>query len=661
MTVYEAPGVYYQTVDAGGLPVTPLRTDIAGFVGIAERGPLDTPVPVESWRQFASWFGEFSPVGFLGYAVRAFFENGGRRCWVVRVASPSAAHASALLSSSVPVWRLRASSPGGWGNAVTFSLRERNLTQVVSSSSDPAGTFSVVASTSGFVRGSHVRVKQGAVAVWKVVSDVDPILGRLYWVHPKAESRLVYDSPLVGLDLALPLVIQTVEYAISVNEAGQLIRFYDRLSLIPESTAYGPSVLADVAPLIDPSSGLSAPKAPEPIVLEELRPDTTVLVGLVANPSLTVPLTGGADGLASLAVYDFVGEPVAMDDGPVAVAFKRRGLRALEEISEIGLLAIPDAQIRPIELNPLSPPTPCVPDPCIKNPPPLPVAPLAPVPDMPPLFGKTELFQIQSEMVLQCETKRYRFALLDPPYEASQGDMAGIREAMDWRARFDTRFAALYFPWVKVLDPLRDVTGTTRLLPPSGHVAGVVAGTDLDIGVHKAPANRLVEWALDSGFEMNDEQHGVLNTAGVNAIRNLGSRGYRVQGARTVSSDPDWRFVNVRRLMSMIEKALEIALQWVVFEPNNAITRARVMMSVTVFLLGLHESGALAGEAPEEAFFVKCDLDNNPSEQRDNGELLVEIGIAPAKPFEFIVLRVGRVHSAIEVAEASGSFAGVGA
>jgi phage tail sheath protein FI len=668
MAVFEAPGVYYQTVDAGGLPVTPLRTDIVGFVGIAERGPIDTPVPIESWRQFASWFGEFSPVGFLAYAVRAFFENGGRRCWVVRIASKDlaggAVSASALVSAAAtPTWNIKASSEGIWGNALTFSIRERNLSQVAASTTDPDGHFSNVSNVNGFKRGTHVRIKQeGSLSVvWKVVSDVDPVKRRIYWVHPKFESRLVYDSPLRGFDLSLPILIQSVEYGLTVSEFGRLIRFYDRLSLIPENDAYGPKLLAPITPTIDPTTQENVRKSPEPIVIEELRPDVTILTGLAANPFLNVPLKGGKDGLASLVVYDFIGEPISNDDGSDAVAFKRRGLRALEELSEIGLLAIPDAQIRPIELNPLQPPVPCVPDPCIKNPPPDPEPFPQPIPEFPPLFGKEDLFRIQSEMIIQCELKRDRFALLDCPFEASHGDLAGIREALEWRARFDSKFAALYFPWVKVLDPLRDVTGNTRLLPPSGHVSGAIADTDIEIGVFKAPANRRVEWALDSGIEITDEQHGVLNTAGVNAIRNLGSRGYRIHGARTVSSDPDWRYVNVRRLMSMIEKAIEIALQWAVFEPNGALTRARAMMSITIFLLGLHENGALAGETPEESFFVKCDLDNNPPEQRDLGQLLVEVGIAPSKPFEFIVLRVGRIQEAIEIVEASGSFAGVGA
>ena len=288
-----------------------------------------------------------------------------------------------------------------------------------------------------------------------------------------------------------------------------------------------------------------------------------------------------------------------------------------------------------------------MPDPCVENPPAPPPRRARGVAEQPPTFGLDELFRIQSEMVLQCERLRDRFALLDAPLTTADNRVEGIRGVADWRARFDSTYAALYFPWVRVVDPLA-AGARNRARPPTGHVAGTIAATDLEIGVHNAPANRRIEWAVDASVGIDDTEHGVLNAAGVNALRTTAGRGLRVQGARTVSSDPAWRFVNVRRLMSMIEKALEVALQWAVFEPNEALTRARVTMSVTIFLLGLHEAGMLAGATPEESFFVKCDLDNNPAATRDLGRLIVEVGVAPSKPFEFVVLRVGRVSDALE-------------
>jgi phage tail sheath protein FI len=660
-----APGAYYQTVDAGAPPVTPFRTDITGFVGIAERGPIDMPVPIQSWRQFASWFGDLTGAGYLAYAVRAFFENGGRRCWVVRVASRDAAAGAAASAVDVGTagglaWSIRASSEGTWGDALSFTLRERNPGGAISSSTDPDGTSTEVSSTSGFARGTHVRISQdGAPSAWRVVSDIDPHRRRLYWIHPDHWRRLPYDRPLTGFDLAAPIVIRSVEYALAVYQAGRLIRFYEGLSLISENDVYGPRRLAPLKPRLDTSTGEFVARPPEPVVIEELRTDLMDLRGLEVTPDEQLIARGGRDGLAALDVRDFIGEPLAIDDGPDAVSYKKRGLRSFEEISEIALLAIPDAQVRPVEVHPLAPPEPCELDPCVTNP--LPEAIRVPPtpPEHPPTFGLQELFRIQSEMILQCELKRDRFAVLDSPFDAASNRLAGIRTILDWRARFDSKYAALYFPWVKVVDSLSALV-STRLVPPSGHIAGAIAGTDLATGVHKAPANRRIDWAVDASLSLDEADRGTLNSAGVNALLATGGRGLRVMGARTISSDQQWRFVNVRRLISMIEKTLEAALQWAVFEPNEALTRARVTMSVTFFLLGLHEAGMLAGATPEESFVVQCDLDNNPQSERNLGRLIVEIGVAPSKPFEFIVVRVGRINDAIEVTDSTGAFSAGG-
>jgi phage tail sheath protein FI len=262
---------------------------------------------------------------------------------------------------------------------------------------------------------------------------------------------------------------------------------------------------------------------------------------------------------------------------------------------------------------------------------------------------------VQAQLVDQCERLRYRFALLDPPYASATNAAAGLSGILDWRARFDTSYAALSYPWVGVLDPLVPGGGSVRLVPPSGHLAGGYAATDTQWGPHRAAANRRVGWALRASADIDEERHGLLNDAGVNALRTVGGRGLRVLGARTLSSDPDWRYVPVRRLMAMIEKALEIALQWAVFEPNGVLTRARATMSATMFLLGLHEAGMLAGATPEASFTVECDSGNNPADLTDLGELLLEVGVAPVVPFEFIVVRVGKVSDSLVVRTEAGA------
>lgn len=652
------PGVYYQAIDAGGPAVTPLRTDIIGFAGLAERGPVDLPVPVTSWRQFVSWFGDVIPAGFLAYAVRGFFDNGGSRAWVVRVASNDPVAGAAPATTDVgngvgPVWRIAASTPGAWGNRLTLNLREINRIQLTTTGTDPRGRWSEVPGVSGLAVNDEVRLTQpGGPPVWRVVAAIDPVNSRVWWVPPDGPRR-GYHLPVIGLDRTASMVLESVEYRAVVSESGRPVGLYDRLSLVPENTGYGPLVLGGVRPPVDPVTRTAAWQPPASIMVEDLRSDITDLRGLVLESRTEATLAAGRSGLSLLSVDDFVGQPVAPDDGPVVVALKRRGLRALEDVAEVALVAVPDALVRPEPPRPTPPPR-CVPDPCVDR---ADLITTRPVPDVdaPPLFTDEQVYAVQAAVVEQCERLRYRFALLDPPYPAATDEAEGLRGVLDWRARFDTAFAALAHPWLSVLDPLDPTGATTRLVPPSGHLAGVYAAGDLETGVHRAPANRLLQWALAASVQIDDTRHGLLNDAGVNVLRTIPGRGLRAMGARTVSSDPDWQFVNVRRLISMVEKALDISLQWVVFEPNDVLTRARVTLSVTGFLLSLHERGMFAGATPEESFYVACDETNNPQRERDLGQLLVEIGIAPAVPFEFVVVRVGRVQDSLRVKEGAAS------
>jgi phage tail sheath protein FI len=667
MSLLLSPGVYYEAIDYGDQAMAPLRSDIAGFVGIATKGPIDTPIPIESWRQFTTWFGGFSASGFLAYSVRAFFENGGLRCWVVRVASKDegtgAARSSQDLAGSAgtQIWAISASSEGVWGNAISFKIRERNPAQSILYSTDPLGEHSTVSSVSGFARCDLIKiVSSNGTQILRVLSDVDPILKRLYWVHPDPAKRLPYDQGVDPLRISSGLV-QSVDYTIELFDTGRLVRLYEGLSLIKESSKYGPTVLRGLTFQTDPKTGNQIAQAPEPILINDGRLDLLSLDLLDVNPDSTYSLSGGADGLGALSTYDFVGESSSESDSVDEVLLKKRGLRALEPISEVSILLAPDALVRPIQVNPVENPAPCIQDPCLKNPPSLPLYFPEPVSEQPPLFGATEAFVIHSAMIDQCERLRDRFAILDPPFETAGDSVSGIAAIREWRSRFDSQFAALYYPWVKVLDPLRTRSGEARLIPPSGHVAGGFARSATEIGVHKAPANLEIQWAVDTSTHPGAIQHGVLNDEGIDVIRISPGRGIRTMGARTVSSDPSWKFVNVRRLMSMIEKALELSLQWVTFEPNNVMTRMRATMSVTLLLSSLQEAGAFAGATAAESFFVKCDPDNNPTATRDVGELIVEIGVAPSMPFEFILLRVGRVQESIAISEIPGrlGFSGV--
>lgn len=555
VTSYVTPGVYYERADVGPPRVVALRTDVVGFVGIARKGPLHTAVPVTSWRQFQAFFGDFTGAGYLAYAVRAFFENGGRRCWVVRVASPAAAVAGAVFTefSTGPtppkdVWRVEASSPGSWGGALEVTMRVTHHAQTVSlgGASDPE--FTVVASVSRFARGTLVRISQDGTPdpAWKVVSDVDAAHGRLIWVSDPWARRLPHDAPLTGFPGSGPLFIQSVEYTLLVRESGRLLRTYEELSLVPEHPRYGPFVLRAEDLNADPGAPLPQPppSSPEPVAIHELR-DPTALAGTNILPlDLTGPfpvrLAGGCDGLATLSADDFLGADDDPMDSDVVRLQKRRGLRALDQVDEVSILTVPDIQIRPVPPPRRAPLPPCVPDPCMPGPPPASpaAAPVAGV-ELPPVFSDEAIYRVQVAQVALCESLGDRIALLDPPFSASRDDTAGAGAIRAWRERFDSKYAALYYPWMRVVDPLvlngsaaaRADGGLTREIPPCGHVAGQYARTDLSEGVHKAPANAALVWIQDVTVAIDDAVQGVLNPSGINAIRTLPGRGIRIFGA----------------------------------------------------------------------------------------------------------------------------------
>ena len=233
---------------------------------------------------------------------------------------------------------------------------------------------------------------------------------------------------------------------------------------------------------------------------------------------------------------------------------------------------------------------------------------------------------------------KYRFAILDSPPGMSPQEIA------DWRknkAGYDSKFGALYYPWIRIPSPFGADAGNLAI-PPSGHMAGIYARTDTQRGVHKAPANEVVMGAV--GVELNvtkGEQDG-LNPIGINCLRAFPGRGLRVWGARTLSSDPSWRYINVRRLFNFVEASIEGGTQWVVFEPNDQDLWARVRRDVSAFLRNVWRGGALFGATPEEAFYVKCDEELNPIEVRDAGQLIIEVGLAPVKPAEFVIFRISQ-------------------
>jgi phage tail sheath protein FI len=243
---------------------------------------------------------------------------------------------------------------------------------------------------------------------------------------------------------------------------------------------------------------------------------------------------------------------------------------------------------------------------------------------------------LQGKMIAHAENMGDRMAILDAPPNMLPQDV------LEWRnntAGYDSKFATLYWPWVEVMDPL---SNTPMLIPPSGHLAGIWARTDSTRGVHKAPANEVVLGANGLGFQITQAEQGALNQAGINCIRSFPGRGIRVWGARTLSSDPEWRYLNVRRLFNYVSESIMQGTQWAVFEPNDQRLWTQLRIAASNFLTRTWRQGALFGSSPSQAFYVKCDEETNPPDVVEAGQVVVEIGIAPVKPAEFVIFRISQ-------------------
>ncbi|WP_405778521.1 phage tail sheath family protein [Streptomyces sp. NBC_00859] len=246
---------------------------------------------------------------------------------------------------------------------------------------------------------------------------------------------------------------------------------------------------------------------------------------------------------------------------------------------------------------------------------------------------------VQLGLIAHCELMGDRLAVIDPPPGLN------ARQIRVWRqetAGYDSKYAALYYPWIKVFDP---AGGQTRLIPPSGHVSGIWARNDFERGVHKAPANEVVRGAVDLEMQITRGEQDLLNPLGINCIRAFPGRGIRIWGARTLSSDPAWRYLNVRRYFNYLEESILTGTQWVVFEPNDQALWARIRRNISAFMVTEWRNGALFGATPEDAYYVKCDAETNPPESVDLGRVICEIGVSPVKPAEFVIFRLAQFSS----------------
>jgi phage tail sheath protein FI len=336
------------------------------------------------------------------------------------------------------------------------------------------------------------------------------------------------------------------------------------------------------------------------------------LIVLEQIDAATADLTQGlATGAVALSIPAGVVVPTVSTADVVGDAAKRTGFAAFEAHEDITMVLAPDLMVAHRQ----------------------------------GLIDTQGVIAVQSAMIAHCELMGNRMAILDTP--------AGMnaQQASDWRmntTNFDSKFAVLYWPWIEVFDPS---VGHDTLFPPSGHIAGMWSRNDNTRGVFKAPANDVIQGAVGLELAATRGEMDLLNPQGVNSIKSFPGRGIRVWGARTLSSDAEWRYVNVRRYFNYLEESILQGTQWCVFEPNDERLWGTIRRTINAFLITEWRSGALFGDKPDKAFFVKCDAENNTAESIDAGMVIIEIGVAPVKPAEFVIFRLSQFSGGASVSD----------
>lgn len=653
MPEYLAPGVYVEEVSFRAKSIEGVSTTTTGFIGPSRFGPVDIePDIVTSLGEFERVYGDRQKLEFdddlvmhnyLWHAARAFFEEGGKRLYVSRVFRPlsgeyppadfdDVTEAEGLFSDgharrSVPAGgpagaatslNIRSRFPGRAGNfrvRVTLNLGQSTL-GVGDDPADPKPTVGALRHRdlvwiSDIT--SPVDVTPAGGSFYVADSYFDKTTNKQTWRFLdrtlKPEAALALSSLTPDIDPAKGDQVRVVTATITVSSSGgdSLPSVWSGLALDPEHTLDGSpdSLSARFGPR--PSSLAQARTLPIVItagdevvsgldVLQALLDENEDLEAQLIDPlssdaerSVDVLLEGGNDGQRPGAA-EYEGDA----DDTTSV---KTGLKSFEDIEDISIVAAPGST-----------------------------------------FGmengyRADAAQIVNLLVSHASRMRYRIAVLD------SGDGQSISQVRAMRGKIDSTYAALYYPWVRVLDP---VTRTEINLPPSGFVAGIYARNDATRAVYKAPANEVVNLAIGFETSLNKGQQDVLNPEGINCFRFFEGRGFRLWGARTISSDPEWKYVNLRRYFAYLERSIDKGTQWAVFEPNGPQLWGTVRRTIEDFLFNEWQTGALLGDKPEKAFFVRCDRSTMTQNDLDNGRLVCLIGVAPLRPAEFVIFRVGQ-------------------
>lgn len=636
------PGVYEVTQPRSDA-LRPVRLDIAGFVGVSLRGPVDQPVLVTRWSDYERRFGGFerpdgAPDRLLPYAVQAFFAQGGDRAYVVRVApppafSPSADEATATyrLDGRTGSWQLCAADEGTWGGALNIVL-----------SFEVAQTFRAMVTDE-----THLLTAVGAAPSDQTLVRVRrpglPPTGVFRWMtrvpDPAARGRAVeLDEPLPadtadpgtepGTASATAVDVDVVTGALSVEDTSSPVPRGERftgLGLRPGHPRFIGTVVPMVSLLVTTTGDWTTPILPDRFL----------------SPLTASRVSGGLDRSYGIVDESFFDDGAA--DSDLLDEEQHRGADAMGRVQEIGLLCVPDLtwQAEKVLPRPQAP----------KRRPPSPCDVCAPVPEPEdelagPLPGPAKLdprnpddldtIVRRQERLVQVGELRHRFVvLLDVPAGLSADRIT------DWRARFDSSYAAAYHPWLGVPRVVTNRTDSDTIVavPPSSFAAGIIAARERRLGLSAGPANELALGAVLSLDTVTDTIHDQLHQLGVNVYR-VERDGLWLSAARTLSSDPDYLQLSIRRFMTMLALTLERQTAWLVFEPNTAELRARLTHTVTQFLRNQQRRGAFSGDTEEKSFFVHCDGGLNPPESQAQGRLIAEIGVALAAPLEFLILRI---------------------
>jgi uncharacterized protein len=655
------PGVYIDEF-APGAPIEGVGTSTAAFIGPAARGEMDRPTKLTSWDQFRALYGDQPLPGFfLWYAVRGFFENGGKVCYVVRASNGAFAQTTLVdrTDEEHEIIRVRARQPGAPATAVSVEVADpaHALASDNVALFRPTAEYRVTAARELEIQGGTAaadaaRFRPGDVLNLGDHNEQVPLVrvagarlrlgadyvgavdttGTVRLADLPAGARTVRlqlttvipDALVPGVMLTITQgtesttqIADTVETELVSSELTTYrVTFRQPLGIsigldpddlpapdMVQSEEFTLSVTQGIAATEYPNLALDAAHRRYYVRQINDRPGL-ITVEPVEPPPATAP-PGNLPDAATSELDDGADEDLAGLTGQDYID----ALETLRDIDDVNLIAVPDAT----------------------------------------LLDDDERAAVQQAVIAHCEQLGDRFAILD----AAPGlELFGNEDSIEQQRRTldSTRgYGALYYPWLRVRPAGR---GAPILAPPSGHVCGVIARSDGYRGVHKAPANEIVNGALDVERTMSDVDQGQLNMQGINVIRVFQSGGRpMLWGARTTATDRNWQYVNIRRLFLFLEESIQEGIRWAVFEPNIQELWEKLKRSISAFLTQQWRDGALFGATAKEAFYVRIDETLNPVSSRALGRLYIEIGVQPPYPAEFIIVRIGIWQGGAEVTE----------